>query len=88
MWSENIFVSLYLVRKYTKNLNEARVFVANGQKYIKEKYKLKIFACHVNHMIRGEESDSDEQFVRSLCSQLGIELFVRKTDVPDIANKA
>lgn len=54
---------------------------------IKEKYKLKIFACHVNHMIRGEESDSDEQFVRSLCSQLGIELFVRKTDVPDIANK-
>lgn len=54
---------------------------------IKEEYNLTIYACHVNHMIRGAEADADEQFVRNLCSQLGIELFVRKTDVITLAKE-
>ena len=35
-----------------------------------------ITAAHVNHHLRGEESDGDERFVRELCARLGIELDV------------
>ncbi|HUP49339.1 MAG TPA: tRNA lysidine(34) synthetase TilS [Thermoanaerobaculia bacterium] len=35
-----------------------------------------VTAGHVNHRLRGEESEGDEEFVRSLCRQLGIALHV------------
>ncbi len=37
-----------------------------------------IFACHVNHNLRGEESNEDEEFCRTLCSDLNIELEVQQ----------
>lgn len=41
----------------------------------------KVFAVHVNHNLRGEESKRDENFCRSLCEKQGIELFVESVDV-------
>ena len=35
-----------------------------------------IVAAHVNHHLRGKESDDDEAFVRELCQRLGITLHV------------
>jgi tRNA(Ile)-lysidine synthase len=35
-----------------------------------------VVAAHVNHHLRGEESDGDERFVRELCARLGIALHV------------
>lgn len=52
---------------------------------LKERYSLKLDAVHVNHCIRGEEADRDEQFCRKLCERLGVELTVKKIDVPAIA---
>ena len=35
-----------------------------------------VVAAHVNHHLRGEDSDADEGFVRDLCARLGIPLHV------------
>ncbi len=42
-------------------------------------------AVHVNHCIRGEESDRDELFCRDLCIRLGIPLEVFSVNVPEYA---
>ncbi|MCM1163471.1 MAG: tRNA lysidine(34) synthetase TilS [Muribaculaceae bacterium] len=39
-------------------------------------------AYHCNFHLRGDESDRDEAFCRSLCSEAGVELEVRDFDVP------
>ena len=47
----------------------------------------KIYAAHINHGIRGEEADRDEEFCRRVCDGLGIELFVLRADLPTIAEE-
>ena len=39
---------------------------------------------HVNHGLRGEQSDADEQFVLVLAAELGLPCVVRRIDVPAI----
>lgn len=48
-------------------------------------YALK--AAHFNHMLRGKDSDNDEQYVRTLCRQLGIDLVVGSADIRKIAKE-
>lgn len=40
-----------------------------------------VSACHINHHLRGEESDSDMRFCEELCGRLGIPLTVREAEV-------
>ena len=47
----------------------------------------KIYAAHVNHMIRGKEADRDEEFCRQTAKRLGIEIFVLRRDVPAYAKE-
>lgn len=54
---------------------------------IKKEYKLQLICAHVNHCIRGEESDRDEVFVRSWCAENAVEFKLLKVDIPGIANK-
>jgi tRNA(Ile)-lysidine synthase len=51
-------------------------------------YGTRIYAAHVNHMLRGEEADRDEQFCRKVASRLGIELFVCRRDVNAYAKQS
>ncbi len=43
---------------------------------------IKITCAHVNHMIRGESADADEEFSRKLCLRLGIPFFSVRIDIP------
>lgn len=45
-----------------------------------------VSACHINHQLRGEESDRDESFCVDLCKRLNIKLYVEKVDVTTYCN--
>lgn len=42
--------------------------------------QLTVGAAHVNHLLRGKESDRDEAFVRDLCEKEDVPLFVGRRD--------
>ncbi len=44
-------------------------------------------AVHINHQIRGSESDRDEEFCRAICKKWNISLKVFSTDIPAYAQK-
>lgn len=48
---------------------------------LKDDLNINISAAHLNHCLRGGESDRDEQFVRDLCKKLNVPLTVEKADV-------
>ncbi|MCL2398411.1 MAG: tRNA lysidine(34) synthetase TilS [Defluviitaleaceae bacterium] len=48
---------------------------------LKEDFSLTLFAAHVNHNLRGDESQQDEGFVQRLCHGLGIQLLSHSADV-------
>lgn len=45
----------------------------------------KIIVAHINHMLRGEESDRDEQFVKKMCKEYELEFVCKKIDVSRFA---
>lgn len=47
---------------------------------LKEKYNLKIYVAHINHMIR-ENAKIDEQYVKSYCEENNIQCFIKRADV-------
>ena len=54
-------------------------------KYFGEDKKDKIFATHMNHMIRGEDADKDERFAIETCEKYNIKIFVGHKNIPEIA---
>jgi tRNA(Ile)-lysidine synthase len=47
---------------------------------LRERLGLHIVAAHLNHRIRRDEADRDEDFVRRMCARLAIELIVERAD--------
>ncbi len=44
-----------------------------------------LFAAHLNHGIRGDEAEGDQQYVGQLCEKLGVPLYEERLDIPAIA---
>ncbi|HTR60098.1 MAG TPA: tRNA lysidine(34) synthetase TilS [Candidatus Binataceae bacterium] len=60
---------------------------------LRESLDLRIAAAHLNHGLRGAESDRDESFCRDRCKQLSVELKVDRTGalrpgMPNLEEKA
>lgn len=54
---------------------------------LKEKYDIKIFAAHVDHMFRGEESKKEMEFVIDFCQKFNIPCCAKQINVPQIAKE-
>ena len=54
---------------------------------LKEKLGITVKAAHLNHLIRGDEALRDEEFVKAACKKLGVELTVKREDVPAYATE-
>lgn len=52
---------------------------------LREELNIEIFCAHLNHGLRGEAADSDEEFVSKLCRQLKIKFFSKKVNVAELA---
>ncbi|MBE6798432.1 MAG: tRNA lysidine(34) synthetase TilS [Ruminococcaceae bacterium] len=48
---------------------------------LRDEFGLEITAAHLNHSLRGAESDGDEEFVRELCKKLSVPLVTETVDV-------
>ena len=46
---------------------------------------IKLLAVHINHRLRGAESEADEAYTRELCNKLGIYLHCRAFDILEIS---
>ena len=45
---------------------------------VRPKFHYELTAAHLNHALRGAESDRDEAFVRDLCGRIGVQLTVER----------
>lgn len=54
---------------------------------LREKYGFGVTAAHLNHRLRGAESDGDEEFVRKLCGEREVPLFAERRDIAGIAER-
>ena len=52
---------------------------------LRARLELTVEAAHVNHLLRGPESDQDEDFVRTLCAAVAISLHVSRIETRQVA---
>lgn len=58
---------------------------------LRSRYPVTLLCCHVNHGLRGRESDADEALTRELCLRLNVPVIVRKVEIKagaDLENRA
>lgn len=63
------------------------VFLLEALSLINDIYKLNIYVAHLNHSLRGKESDADEVFVRKLALKLGIPFLRARVDIAKISRQ-
>ncbi|HZO82781.1 MAG TPA: tRNA lysidine(34) synthetase TilS [Candidatus Binataceae bacterium] len=54
------------------------VALLHALRELRPRLDFRLAAAHLNHRLRGAESDRDEAFVRKLCAEMGVELVVER----------
>jgi tRNA(Ile)-lysidine synthase len=57
------------------------VFLLHFFNKFKSKYKIVLGAVHINHLLRGNDSDRDEIFCKAICNELDIPIYTVKANV-------
>ena len=52
-----------------------------------DELSIKIYAVHINHMLRGSESEDDQEYVEQLCKTLSIHLHKKSYDILRISKE-
>ena len=52
---------------------------------LREKLDISLYVAHINHGLRGTESDKDEEYVKKFCEILNIEFESKKVDINEIS---
>ncbi|EYE87926.1 tRNA(Ile)-lysidine synthetase [Fervidicella metallireducens AeB] len=54
---------------------------------LKDVLEIKLYAVHINHMIRGEEAFRDEEYSKTLAQSMGIPFFCKRIKIEDFARE-
>lgn len=61
------------------------VFLLHFLNKFRRKYKIDIAAVHINHLLRGKDSQRDELFCKAICDELSIPFFFHRVNVKKYA---
>lgn len=54
---------------------------------LKNEYNLTLYCAHINHCLRGAESDQDEECVQKFCESLNIPFYSKRVNIEEISLK-
>ena len=63
------------------------VFLLHFLNKFKKKFKIEIGAVHINHRLRGKDSERDELFCKAVCDELSIPIYTLRKDVKSYSKK-
>ena len=63
------------------------VFLVEMLKKLQDFIKFKIYLVHINHLLRGEDADSDENFSFEYAKKNNLEIFIKRIPVKEIAKE-
>lgn len=63
------------------------IFVLHFFNKYKNKFKIELSAVHINHLLRGQESDRDEMFCEAVCKELVIPFYSYRKNVKALAKR-
>lgn len=63
------------------------VFLFHAMNRIREKLRLRIYVCHLNHGLRGKESDEDARFVKKLAGESQVPFIQKKIALTTEGNR-
>ncbi|MGL4788016.1 MAG: tRNA lysidine(34) synthetase TilS, partial [Cetobacterium sp.] len=63
------------------------VFLLEALNYAKKEINFEFVLAHVNHLLRGENSDTDEKFSIECSKRLNIPIFVKRASIEEIAKE-
>ncbi|MCU0342661.1 MAG: tRNA lysidine(34) synthetase TilS [Ignavibacterium sp.] len=63
------------------------VFLLHFLNKFKKKFKIKLGAAHINHRLRGKNSERDESFCNAICNELSIPFYLLRKDIKSYSKK-
>jgi tRNA(Ile)-lysidine synthase len=63
------------------------IFLLHFLNKFRKKFKIEIGAAHINHLLRGKDSERDKVFCKAVCNELAVPLYILHKDVKSYAKK-